>query len=63
MRENGSAVIIATHHSITSVDVAGIRQLIELHCQDICISLTSTTTSSILMTVYEVESRKDMNRS
>lgn len=63
MRENGSAVLVATHHSITGVDVAGICQLIELHCQDIGISLTSATTSSVLVTVYEVEIRKDMNRS
>ena len=61
MRENGSAVFVGTHHSIASVDVAGIGQLIELHCQDVGISLTSPTTSSIRATVYEVEIRKDMN--
>ena len=60
MGENGRAVGITAHHSVTSVDVTGVGQLVELDCQDVGVSLTGTTTFSALVAICEVNQQQSL---
>lgn len=54
VREDGGAVRVAAYHSIPCVHMAGPNELVELHCKNVGVCTTSTSSPLWLTTVCRV---------